>query len=157
MNITLIIVCLIIFLAALHGYKKGMTRELSGVISWVVTLFVMTLVIMLYTSFYANESKNVIFTIVILGVVVIVNIVVRVFLKTAKVITKLPIIKILDRFLGFLVGIGEGFLIVWLMYVLSESGIFGQLGEIINEDTSRSQILTLIYEYNYLVKIAAGL
>ena len=64
--VTLIIVFFIIILAMIHGYKKGLTKELSSLISWAVTLFVMTLVIMLYTSFSASEGKNMILTVVML-------------------------------------------------------------------------------------------
>ena len=156
MNFTLIIVFLIIIFATVHGFKKGMTKEVSGLISWAVTLFVMSLIIMLCTSFHANEEKNIIFTIIILAVVGIIYSVIKLFLKPIKLVAKLPLIRFLDQLLGSVVGIAEGFLIVWLIYVLNESGILGQFGEMINTDTTRSQILSLIYEYNYLARIASG-
>ena len=156
MNITLIIVYLIFLLEIIHGFKKGMIKELSGLVSWAVTLFVMSLVIMLYTSFLASESKNIVFTVVLLVAVAIVNGVIRLFLKPMKLVVKLPILKLLDQLAGSIVGIAEGFLLVWLLYVLNESGLFGQFGEMIKTDTDRSQILSLIYEYNYLIRIAAG-
>lgn len=156
MNFTIIIVFLIFLLTIVHGFKKGMIKEISGLVSWAVTLFVMSLVIMLYTSFRANESKNMIFTIVLLVAVAVVNGVIRLFLKPIKLVVKLPLLKLLDQLLGSMIGIAEGFLIVWLMYVLNESGLLGQFGEMIKADTARSQILSLIYEYNYLIKIAAG-
>ena len=156
MNFTLIIVFLIIVLAAIHGYKRGITKEIAGLISWAVTLFVMSLIIMLYTSFVASEGRNTIFTVVILVVVAIVYSMIRLFLKPIKLVVKLPLFRFLDQVLGIVVGTAEGVLIVWLVYVLNESGIFGLVGEMINTDTARSQILSLIYEYNYLIKIAAG-
>ena len=153
MNFTLIIVTLIIILTAVHGFKKGMTKEVSGLISWTVTLFVMSLIIMLYTSFHANESKNAVFTIIILAAVVIVYFIIKMFLKPMKLVAKLPVFKLLDQVLGGFIGIVEGFMIVWLMYVLNEGGILGEFGEMITADTARSQILSLIYEYNYLITI----
>ena len=84
------------------------------------------------------------------------NGIVRLVLKPIKLVVKLPILKFLDQLAGIVVGIAEGFLIVWLMYVLNESGAFGIFGEVIKSDTERSQILSLIYEYNYLIKIASG-
>lgn len=156
MNITLIIVFAIFILTMVHGYKRGMTKEISGLVSWAVTLFVMSLVIMLYTSFRANEGKNMVVTIIILVAVALVNGIVRLFLKPIKLVAKLPILKFLDQLLGIIIGLAEGFLIVWLMYVLNASGLFGQFGEMIAADTLRSQILSLIYEYNYLARIAAG-
>lgn len=156
MNFTLIIIVLILIIAAIHGYKKGITKELSGLISWAVTLFVMALIIMLYTSFNKSEGKNTIFTIIILIVVAMIYSVVRFVLKPAKFIAKLPLFHFLDQMLGLVIGLGEGVLIIWLVYVLNESGIFGQFGEMIRTDTARSEILSLIYEYNYLIKIAEG-
>lgn len=156
MNYTLIIVLLIVILSGIHGFKKGITEEISSLISWVVTLFVISLLIMLYTSFQNNEGKNTVFTVIILLAVGIVFSVVRFVLKPAKFIAKLPIFHFFDQLLGFVIGIAEGILVVWLIYVLNESGILGAYGEIIAADTARSEILSLLYEYNYLVKIAAG-
>lgn len=157
MNFTLIIVLLILILAAVHGYKKGITKELSGLISLVVTLFVMTLIIMLYTSFQNNEEWNIIFTIILLIIVGIIYSVVRLILKPAKIIAKLPLFHFLDQILGLAIGFGEGILIVWLLYVLNESGTLGQFGDMIRTDTAESEILSFMYEYNYLIKIVAGL
>ena len=156
MNYTLVVVLLIFIFAMVHGFKKGMIKEISGLISWIVTLFVMSLVIMLYTSFRANESKNIVFTIIILAAVGVVNSLIRFFLKPMKLAVKLPVLKLLNQLAGIIIGAAEGFLIVWLIYVLNESGSFGQIGEMIKEDTARSQILSAIYEYNYLIKVAAG-
>ena len=157
MNVTLITVLLIFVLAMVHGFKKGMMKEISGLISWIVTLFVISLIVMLYTSFRANESKNMVYTIFLLLAVAVVNGVIRFFLKPVKLAAKLPLLKFLDQLAGIVIGMAEGFLIVWLMYVLNESGSFGQIGEMIKTDTVRSQILSWIYEYNYLVRIAAGI
>ena len=153
MNFTLIIVVLIIILSTVHGFKKGMTKELSGLISWAVTLFVMSLMIMLYTSFHANQNKNIVFTIIILAVVAIIYSAIKMFLKPIKLVVKLPMLKFLDQVSGGIVGAAEGLLIVWLMYVLNESGIFGEFGKMVTADTAKSQILSLIYEYNYLITI----
>lgn len=156
MNVTLLIVLLIIFFTTTRGFKKGMTKEITSLISWTVTLFVMSLIIMLYTSFYANETQNIIFTVLILVLVGIVYGIVRIFLKSVKLVSKLPVLRFFDKLLGILTGIAKGFLLVWLLYVLNEAGILGWFGEMIRTDTANSEILTLIYDYNYLIKIAAG-
>lgn len=157
MNYTLIIVLLIIILTTIHGFRKGFTKEISGLISWTITLFVMSLIIMIYTSFNNNEGKNTIVSIIILVAVEMIYSVVRIILNSAKFISKLPLFHLLDQILGLIIGIGEGILIVWLLYVMNESGIFGTFGEMIRTDTATSEILSFLYEYNYLAKIAAGL
>lgn len=157
MNITLIIVLCLLVWKAFAGYKKGMTKEITGLISWAVTLFVISLIIMLYTSFLANEARNTIYSIVILVAVGLIYGIVRIFLKSAKFISKLPLFHLADKILGLVIGAAEGMLIVWLLYVLNEGGLFGSFGNIIYTDTANSTILSAIYEYNYLAKLAAGL
>ena len=154
--VTLLIVFFIIILAMIHGYKKGLTKELSSLISWAVTLFVMTLVIMLYTSFSASEGKNMILTIVVLVITGVVYSVIKFVFKPAKIIAKLPLFKFLDQLLGLVIGVAEGIVLVWLVYVLNESGMLGSLGDMIRADTAKNEILSLLYEYNYLIKIATG-
>lgn len=140
----------------IHGFKKGFTKEISSLISWAVTLFIMTLIIMLYTSFSSNEGKNMILTIVLLVVTAAVYSIIKFVFKPAKIIAKLPLFRFLDQLLGLIIGIAEGLVLVWLMYVLNESGMLGSLGDMIRADTAKNEILSLIYEYNYLIKIAAG-
>lgn len=156
MNITLLLIIFIFILSLVHGFKKGFTKEISALISWVVTLFVMSLVIMLYSSFRSSSGKNMVFTIIFLVIIAVVYSIIRFVFKPAKVIAKLPLFRFLDQLLGIVIGAAEGLVIVWLLYVLNESGLLGGLGEMIRTDTAKSQILSMIYEYNYLIKIATG-
>lgn len=156
MNITLIIVFLIIIGKAYFGFKKGMTKEISGLISWILILFIMSIVIMLYTSFFANEAGNTIFSVIILVAIAILSGIIRLVLKPVKLISKLPLFHFADQLLGLVIGAAEGLLIVWLLYVLNEGGVFGGFGDLIRSDTAASEILSYIYEYNYLAKLAAG-
>lgn len=156
-NITLIVVAGVILMMMIRGYKKGMTKEISGLISLAVTLFVVSLIIMLYTSFHAEEGKNITVSFILLVLTAIIYTIVKIFLKSAKLLSKLPVIKIVDRFLGIFVGALEGLVLVWMIYVLNEAGIFGGFSEQIVQDTMSSEILRKIYEYNYLIKISSGL
>ena len=154
--VTLLLVFFIIILAMIHGYKKGFTKEVSSLISWAVTLFVMTLVIMLYTSFSSSEGKNFVMTIAILVITGIVYSIIKFIFKPAKIIAKLPLFRLLDQLLGLVIGIAEGIVLVWLIYILNESGMLGSIGEMIRADTAKNEILSLLYEYNYLIRIASG-
>lgn len=157
MNITLIIVLLIILIMMRRGYKRGVTKEIIGLISLSVTLFVISLIIMLYVSFLAEEVKNTIFTIIVLLLVAVVYWVVKVFLKSVKLLSKLPVIKIIDRFFGLFAGGLEGLLIVWLLYIMHGAGLTGPFTEMIARDTASSEILMKLCEYNYLLKMMGTL
>ena len=156
MNLTLIVITFIMVVMIVRGYKRGMAKEIVRLISLLVTLFVISLIIMLYTSLRARETKNTIFTIIVLLMVAVIYSVVRIFLKSVKLLSKLPVIKIIDKLLGVFVGGMEGLLIVWLFYLLNEGGVFGPITERIIADTAASELLTKICEYNYLLKMISG-
>ena len=153
MNVTLILVLVIMISSSGYGFKKGATKEIANLISWTVTLFVMSLIIMIYTSLKLDETKNIIYSVVILLSVSIVYGIVKIFIKSAKILSRLPVIKLIDKIIGVIVGMAEGFLVIWLLYVLNEGGLFGSFGEMILADTQKSEILSFIYKYNYLLKI----
>lgn len=153
MNVTLIGFIILMLAMVSRGFKKGMVKEITGLISLAVTLFVVSLIIMLYTSFHAEETENMIVTVIILVVVSLIYSLVKIFLKSAKLLSKLPVIKLLDRFLGLFVGAAKGMIILWIIYILNEGNLFGPLTEQIVKDTMNSDILMKIYEYNYLMKL----
>ena len=153
MNVTLIGFIILMLVMVSRGFKKGMVKEITGLISLAVTLFVVSLIIMLYTSFHAEETENMLVTVIILVVVSLIYSLVKVFLKSAKLLSKLPVIKLLDRFLGIFVGAAKGMIILWIIYILNEGNLFGPLTEQIVKDTMNSDILMKIYEYNYLMKL----
>lgn len=153
MNVTLIGFIILMLVMVSRGFKKGMVKEITGLISLAVTLFVVSLIIMLYTSFHAEETENMLITVIILVVVSLIYSLVKIFLKSAKLLSKLPVIKLLDRFLGLFVGAAKGMIILWIIYILNEGNLFGPLTEQIVKDTMNSDILMKIYEYNYLMKL----
>lgn len=153
MNVTLIGFIILMLVMVSRGFKKGMVKEITGLISLAVTLFVVSLIIMLYTSFHAEETENMLVTVIILVAVSLIYSLVKIFLKSAKLLSKLPVIKLLDRFLGLFVGAAKGMIILWIIYILNEGNLFGPLTEQIVKDTMNSDILMKIYEYNYLMKL----
>lgn len=153
MNVTLIGFIILMLVMVSRGFKKGMVKEITGLISLAVTLFVVSLIIMLYTSFHAEETENMLVTVIILVAVSLIYSLVKIFLKSAKLLSKLPVIKLLDRFLGIFVGAAKGMIILWIIYILNEGNLFGPLTEQIVKDTMNSDILMKIYEYNYLMKL----
>lgn len=153
MNITLIIVILIISCMTIRGYKKGITKEIAGLISLAVTLFVISIVITIYMSLRLDEMKNTVVGIVFLIIIAFVYSFVRIFLKSAKVLSKLPLINVIDKFMGIFIGAAKGLLIVWLIYILNEAALLGEFSTFIIKDTMSSKILQKIVEYNYLLKM----
>ena len=71
MNITLILVFFLLAVCGIRGCRKGMTKEITGLVAWAVTLFVISLIIMLYSSLRDNETRNTIYSLIILILIII--------------------------------------------------------------------------------------
>lgn len=156
-NLTLFIFALILVITILHGFRKGMTKEIAGLVAWIVTLFVMSMILMIYSRFRAEETGSAVASIILLLIVGLIYGVVRIFFKSVHAISKLPIFHFLDQMLGGVIGFGEGILIIWLLYILNAGGLLGSFGEILMRDTMENGLLTMLYEYNYLVRLVAGI
>lgn len=153
MNITLIIVVLIILAMAVRGFRKGFIKEVSEIISFVVVLFTILLLIMLYMTFQNKEIGNLLITLVILLSASFGYFLLKVLLKSLKLLLNLPILKFVNKVMGSVSGIAEGILIVWILYLLNEYNLFGSYSDIIRIHTMGSDLLTFIYENNYLIKV----
>lgn len=155
-NVTLLIFALLIVVTIIHGFRRGMTKEIAGLVAWMVTLFVMSMILMIYSRFRAEETGSAIASIILLLIVGLIYGVVRMFFKSVHAISRLPIFHFLDQLLGGVIGFGEGILIIWLLYILNAGGLLGSFGETMMRDTAANGLLTMLYEYNYLVKLVAG-
>ena len=152
MNYTLIIVILLILLKLIGGYRKGMAREISNFIALMVAFIMLSLFIMLFSSFQAGETTNVIYSVVLLVLLGLVYGVVKIFLKSAKAVSHLPVLHLFDKLIGGVVGVLEAILIIWIIFLLCSSNYFGPITTIINEDIQESSFLKTLYMYNYFIK-----
>ncbi len=148
MNITLILVGILALIKALSGFKKGMIKEIASVIALVVTIVMLALIIMIFTSFKANETDSMFIAIVLLLVLGLIYSVIRTVLKSVKALASLPLIRIFDKLLGFVLGIAEVIMIVWIVYMINDRFLLGTFGEMLNHDRENSLILQMIYKLN---------
>lgn len=151
MNLTLIIVILFTAYMIGRGYRKGMTKEISGLIALVVAFVVMALVIMLTSSYQLGEVTNTVYSVILLALLGIVYGVVRLVLNSIKLISKLPVLHFLDKFLGLVVGLGKAILFIWIFFLFCENNYLGTITEYVRTDIANSTILTLLYQYNFFI------
>lgn len=153
MNITLIIIGAITFLLCVTGYRKGMTKVISSLLGWIVAILVITLLGVIYLSI---KSENIKLSVVMVTALILISMiygVVNFLVKLVRLIAKLPVLHFFDRLLGILVGIAEGIVFTWIIYLVNGAGLLGEFGQIILQDTEKSQLLSWLYEYNYLLRL----
>lgn len=151
-NITLVIVIIFGIYMVTRGYRKGMTKELSGLIALAAAFIVLALGIMLKSSYQQGEVTNTVYSVIFLVVFGAVYGIVRFVLKSVKLISKLPILSFLDSLLGTVVGLAQAILLVWVFFLLCENGYMGNVAEYVCRDIDESAILTLIQQYNFFVQ-----
>lgn len=150
MNLLALIVLIVMFFSIVDGYKKGMVREIISFISLIVTCIVVALIGNAVNSYFDGEIANVIVMILLLCLVGIVHHLLGVIFFSAKMISKLPVVHWIDKILGMVFGIFETVLILWTIYTFIMMLDMGMIGQQILVYTQDNQILTWLYEHNYL-------
>lgn len=150
LNLMMLIVLIVLICSMVDGYKKGMVREIISFVSLIITCVVVVLLGNALTSYFEGNIINVIIMVLLLCLIGIVRHLLGVVFFSAKVISKLPIVSWVDKLLGIVVGILETVLILWTIYTFIMLMDLGMIGQQILEYTEESQILTWLFENNYL-------
>lgn len=122
--IALIIIALIFIWRITTGFRKGMVQEIISLIAMVVAGVCIFLIMGAVGNYLNHEIGKMVQVVVVLFVVCIVYRLVHVLFTSLELISKLPIIKGLDKLLGALIGCVEAVLIVAaLVYLLKNWGL----------------------------------
>ena len=106
------------------GFKKGMVQELLSLIASVAAGICMLLIFGAVGSFFENKIGEVIKIVVVLLVFCTVYRLVNVLFTSLKLISKLPIVKSVDKLMGVVVGFVEaGVLVIFLVELLKNMGL----------------------------------
>ena len=151
-NVTLICIIALTLLLMVHGYKKGMTREISGLVALFAGLFVMAIALMLTTSFSAGEMTNTVYSVILLVLFGAAYGIVKFLLRSAKAVSNLPILHFLDCVMGSVIGVLKSLVLVWIIFLLCEHNLLGEAAEYIRSDIAESTFLKLLYEYNFFIR-----
>ena len=120
----LIIIVLIFIWRVAIGFRKGMVQEVISLIAMAVAGVCVVLILGAIGSYLNQEIGKVIQMVLVLFAVCLVYRLVHVLFTSLELVSKLPIIKVLDKLLGAVVGCAEAVLIVGLLvYLLKNWGL----------------------------------
>ncbi|MBS7340568.1 MAG: CvpA family protein [Suilimivivens sp.] len=120
----LIIIVLIFIWRVAIGFRKGMVQEVISLIAMAVAGVCVVLILGAIGSYLNQEIGKVIQMVLVLFAVCLVYRLVHVLFTSLELVSKLPIIKGLDKLLGAVVGCAEAVLIVGLLvYLLKNWGL----------------------------------
>ena len=152
LNITLLAVIVLALWMMIRGYKKGMAKELSGLAALFAGFVVLALAIMLVSSFAEGEMTNTLYSVILLVLFGIAYGIVKFILRSAKVVSKLPIINFFDSVLGIGVGLCKAVLVIWIFFMLCTNNYLGTVSEYVQQDIAGNTFLKLLYEFNFFIK-----
>lgn len=122
--IALGVVALIFIWRICAGFKKGMVQEVISLIAMGVAGFCMVLILGAIGSYLDKEIGQLIQFIVVLIVVCLAYRLINILFTSLQLISKLPIIKGLDKLLGAVVGLAEaGLIVAILLHFLKNWGL----------------------------------
>lgn len=122
--IALIIIAIIFIWRITAGFRKGMLQEIISLIAMVIAGVCVILILGAAGSYLNQEIGKTIQMVAVLAVVCLIYRLVHVLFTSLELISKLPIIKGVDKLLGAVVGLTEAILIVgFLVYFLKNWGL----------------------------------
>ena len=122
--IALIIIALIFIWRIATGFRRGMVQEIVSLIAMAAAGVCIFLIMGAVGNYLNHEIGKMVQIIVVLFVVCLVYRLVHILFTSLKLISKLPIIKGVDKLLGALIGCAEAALIVGiLVYLLKNWGL----------------------------------
>lgn len=152
LNVTLLAVVVLTVWMMIRGFKKGMAKELSGLVALFAAFVVLALAIMLVSSFTEGEMTNTLYSVILLVLFGLAYGIVKFILRSAKVVSKLPIINFFDSVLGIGVGLCKAILVTWIFFMLCANNYLGTISEYVQQDIAGNTFLKFIYQYNIFAK-----
>lgn len=152
LNVTLLAVVILMVWMMIRGFKKGMAKELSGLVALFAAFVVLALGIMLVASFSEGEMTNTLYSVILLVVFGLAYGIVKFILRSAKAVSSLPIIHFVDSVLGIGVGFCKAVLFIWIFFMLCAGNYLGTISSRVQQDIAENTFLKLLYEFNFFVK-----
>lgn len=122
--IALGIVIIIFIWRIIAGFRKGMVQEITSLIAMAIAGVCVVLILGAVGSYLDKEIGRMIQIVVVLVVVCMIYRLIHVLFTSLELISKLPIIKGLDKLLGAVIGAAEaGVIVGFLVYFLKSWGL----------------------------------
>lgn len=122
--IALIVIALIFIWRIAAGFRRGMVQELISLVAMIVAGVCVILILGAIGSYIDQEIARLIQIVAVLFAVCVVYRLVHVLFTSLELISRLPVIKGLDKLLGAVLGFAEAGVIVGLaVYFLKSWGL----------------------------------
>ena len=78
-------------------------------------------------------------------------------LSSLKIISLIPVIRGVNKLLGFGVGVAESVILIWAVFIVIVAFEFGGASRYILENIKENTLLTFLFSNNYLANLVADI
>ncbi len=150
LNITMLVVVIILAIGAIKGWKMGLIQELVSLISFILLVIVLLLIATGIQSFMDKRYVQILFILILFFIISIATKIGGLIVKLGKSVAKLPIISLINKLLGMVVGVAESVIFIWVGMIAMVIFENNSICQIIIQQVNENAFLHYIYDVNIL-------
>ena len=155
MNLVFFIVLLLLIGGGVKGYKRGMVEELNATIALILALAAISMFVVAVSGYMEHVTLRTILGIVCMTIAILVYRITDFILSSLKIISSIPVIRGVNKLLGFGVGVLEAVLLIWVVFIIIVAFAFGGISSYILDSIKESELLVWLFQNNYLADVMA--
>lgn len=152
-NIVWIITVLLLITGAVKGFRKGLVEGVIRITSYAIGIVVLIILAKGIGSFIQGSVLNVLMALILLVVIRLLHRIIKLLLDSCRLVSRLPVVKWLDRLGGTLLGIAQMVCLIWALFILLGYFDILHLNGWILEMVNQSRLLGLLYHTNYIIRL----
>ena len=152
-NIVWIIAVLLLATGAVKGFRKGLVEGVVRITSYVIGIIVLIVLAKGIGSFIQGSILNVLMALILLVVIRLLHRIIKLLLDSCRLVSRLPVVKWLDRLGGTLLGIAQMVCLIWALFIMFGYFDILHLNGWILEMVNQSRLLSLLYHTNYIIPL----
>ncbi len=155
MNLVFFIVLLLLIGGGVKGYKRGMVEELNATIALILALSAISMFVVAVSGYMEHVTLRTILGIVCMTIAILVYRITDFILSSLKIISSIPVIRGVNKLLGFGVGVLEAVLLIWVVFIIIVAFAFGGISSYILDSIKENELLVWLFQNNYLADVMA--
>lgn len=155
MNIVFFIVLVLLVGGGVKGYKRGMIEELNTTIALILAIAAVAMFIVAVKGYLDHQTIRTILGVICMTIAVLVYKITDFILSALMMISTIPVLRGVNKLLGFGVGVMEAVLLVWAVFVVIVAFEFGGISSLVLEDVKDNMFLTYLFQHNYLARFVS--
>lgn len=141
----------------IKGFRHGMVEELNKAVALILALAAIAMFVVAAKSYMEHETLRTILGIVCMTIAILVYKIVDFILSSLKIISLIPVIRGVNKLLGFGVGVAESVILIWAVFIVIVAFEFGGASRYILENIKENTLLTFLFSNNYLANLVADI